>query len=125
MLLEDAYLPARVPGADELVVARRGARGDGLARVDLAGHVQREFELGLREVLGLAVSPDGRRVVYSDLDPDGGNFGEYRLWSLALDGDAPTLVSKLPYRPIERFKPLDVVKPPSWWFRPSSSPGSR
>lgn len=125
LLLEDAYLPAPIPGTDELLVAHVQADGHGLARIDLAGSVLEEYQVRAAEFLGLAVSPDGRRVVYVDFDPAGGRFGEYRLWSLADAGSVPRRIATLPYRCAERFKPLDLVKPPSWFFRSSASPGSR
>ncbi len=124
--LAGAYLPAPVPGTQELVVARVRPGGHDLARVDLAGRVLCEYAARAREFIGLCVAPDGTRIVYSDFDPDEGNFGQYRLWSLAnAAGATPLLLLTLPYRPAARFKPLDVVKPPSWFFRPAASPGSR
>lgn len=127
VLLEDAYLPVPIPGTDELLVARVHANEHRLARVDLAGRVRHEYGACAREFLGLCVSPDGKRIVYSDFDPRAGPFGEYRLWSFAPEetSPAPVLEETLPYRPAARFKPLDVLQPPSWFFRPGASPGSR
>lgn len=123
--LADAYLPTPIPGTAELLVARVHADGHGLARLDPAGAVLEESPLRVREFLGLAVSPDARRIVFSDFDPEGGLFGEYRLWSLPMGGSEPALLATRPYRPAKRFKPLDVLAPPSWWFHPGRSPGSR
>ncbi|NOT30988.1 MAG: hypothetical protein HOP15_11120, partial [Planctomycetes bacterium] len=127
VLLEDAYLPVPIPGTDDLLVARIHAGEHRLARVDLAGRVRCAYDARAREFLGLCVSPDGQRLVYSDFDPGAGPFGEYRLWSFTPAGSpaAPVLLETLPYRPEARFKPLDLLQPPSWFFRPGASPGSR
>lgn len=125
VLLESAYLPTPVPGKDELLVARVHADGHGLARLDLEGHVRHEYAFRAHELLGLAIALDGSRIAFSDFDPDGGQFGEYRLWMLEGDATEPVLRERLPHRATKCFKPLDVVKPPSWWFHPDASPGSR
>ena len=125
LLIEDAYLPTPIPGTEEHLVARVHEDGHGIARIDLEGRVLREYPLRANELLGLAIAPDGQRIAFSDFDPDGGQFGEVRLWMLAEDGAEPVLRERLPHRATKCFKPLDVVKPPSWWFHPSASPGSR
>jgi hypothetical protein len=125
VLLEDAYLPTPIPGTEELLVARVHADGHRLARVDRAGGVLAAYAPRAREFLGLCVAPDGSRIVYGDFDPEGGQWGEYRLWSLAEGAREPRLLEVFPYRPAARFKPLDVLKPPSWFFRSGASPGSR
>ena len=125
LLLADAYLPTPLAASGELLVARALEDGHGLARCDLAGRVTRQWDFRVNELSGLAVSPDGERVVFGDFDPEQGLFGRYRLWAMSIDDEAPTLEDTLEYRPTVRFKPGDLVMPPSWWFRSNCSPGSR
>lgn len=124
-LVRGAYRPAAVPGTDTFVAALERADGASLGRFDREGNLLEERPLGVSEVLGLAVPPDGRRVVFSDFDPDGGRFGVYRLWHILEGDDRPILLETVEYRISKRYKPLDVIKPPSWWFRSGKSPGSR
>lgn len=123
-LAAGAYLPVVVPGTDELLVARPFPDGHGLARVGLDGTTRWERPLGLGDLVGLARAPDGR-IALADFDPRAGQFGTYRLWSLATEAAQLELLARVPYRLERAFKPLDVVKPPGWWFRPEASPGSR
>jgi hypothetical protein len=123
--LADAYLPTRIEGSEDVLVARVLADGHDVARVDPAGRVVRVYAARASEILGLALAPDGSRLAYSELAREAGRFGEHHLWVLAEDAREPALCLTLPYRPSERFKPLDVVRPPSWWFHPERSPGSR
>ncbi len=134
LLVPDATLPAPLPGGEGLVHAR-GRRGEetlgrtAYASFDVCvstGEQERVLCAGRGEILGLAVSPDGARVVFSELDPEEGQFGTYLLLEVPVGGGEPRLLQTAPYRSENRFKPGDLVQPVSWWGRTRKyAPGSR
>lgn len=94
------------------------------ARLDGSG--ERTLLAGRGEILGLAVSSAGDRVVFSEFDPDSGQFGAYGLFELDPAGGEPRLLHATPSRSKERFKVGDLVQPVTWWGRSDRfSPGSR
>ncbi len=124
LLIPNAYLPTRVD--DGLLVVRALENGRAaLALYDLNGEHVRDLGVESNEIGALAVAPDGERIVYSDFDPELGLFGEYRLWESTRGASEPVLLDTIEYRRPTRFKPGDLIKPPSWWFRSGASPGSR
>ena len=136
LLVPNAFLPTALPegarGEDgaHFLVARTVRDEDGgasfsLARCALDGTVLSERELSPFEPLSIAPSPDGNEVLWSDFDPDLGQFGRYRLRSLPKGSRVSIELETLEYRNPERYKPLDVIRPLSWWFRDGASPGSR
>ena len=125
LIFEGAYLPTPFPNGDLLVV-RSPKEADGfhtLLRIRMDGTLNEELYRSSSEILGVAVSPDGSRIVFSDFDRDAGLFGEFRVW--ALGEEKPELLHRADYRMSVRGKPLDVIKPLRWWFDGSRSPGSR
>ena len=145
LLVTDAFLPTLVPGHgdedrdedEERLVYVRGRRGEttlgttAYAAFDLcvgSGTPGDERVLlpGRGEILSLAVSPDGARVLFTEFAPGEGMFGTYVLFELPLAGGEPRPLHQAPYRWERRFKPGDLVQPLSWWGRTSRfSPGSR
>ena len=126
LLVSNAYLPTPVPESTDMLVARVLANGRyGLARHGPGGEFVHDLGFDAYEIIGLALSPDGQRVVYSDFDPEARLFGEHRLWEVSIEGGTPRLLETLEFRLTTRMKPGDLVRPLSWWFRPGASPGSR
>ena len=130
----DAAWPTPFADGTRLAFARAGAGGKSDVVVAPLERPAQGAPLGLslEEVVGLAVAPDGQRLLVAELAPDEERFGLYRLWDVALEdgraapGATPTLVLTAPWRSEKRMKPLDVVRPIGWWFRMDArSPGSR
>jgi len=83
---QQTTFPTWSPEGKHIVFQFRSAVGSGLGwmRADGAGETQRLLE-SKNNVLPHSFFPDGRRLVYTDFDPDSGSD----LWTLALDVSDP------------------------------------
>jgi len=148
-LVDDARLPALVPGGGMLYVGQPGGEGgprsEGRSRSEeesgselrLAardGTTRRVLHRTAFEITALSVSPlvedgGGWSAAFTELDPETGRHGTYVLRSLVWDDAGVgrvTTLHTLAARSPKRAKPLDVVMPIGWWFRKDEcSPGSR
>lgn len=130
-LLSNARLPVVFDGGEQLAFVRSTAEGCDvwLQALDRNGRPSagaRPLGLAAAPIRAFAISPDGTRLVYTEERADEGRRGRLVVRECALSAGAQvSTLARLDVRDARRHKPLDVVKPFRWWFRPDASPGSR
>jgi serine/threonine-protein kinase len=109
-----AFYPTWSPDGKHIVFrfSSAGGFGIGWVREDGAGEIQRLLD-SKNIVNPYSFFPDGRRLAYSDIDPDGGSD----LWTLALDVSDPDHPKP--------GKPEAFLRTPSHEVSPAVSPDGR